>query len=227
MVSEGKVNGYDPATELTVAIIQPMPSRDGMPTLKTWDVPRDVYEAFKRTYVAAQKATGLHAGEHCRWCPASATCPERSGEALKALTMDPAKLTTLAASLDLADEVIQWAKAVKDTAHAQMELGNSIAGWKLVAKRGVRKWDNSAEVEALARELFVKQRQIRVSDITETVFLSAPKLEKVFKAKGIDFGPLSAHITKSSTGTTLARESDAREAIVSAGALKNALGRLT
>jgi hypothetical protein len=227
MVSEGKVNGYDPATELTVAIIQPMPSRADTVTLKTWDVPRGVYEAFKRDYVAAQKATGLHAGEHCRWCPASATCPERSGEAMKALTMDPARITTLAASLDLADEVIQWAKAVKDVAHAQIELGNAIPGWKLVAKRGVRKWRDSAEAEALVRELFVKPRRLKVADITETTFMTAPKLEKVFRSKGVDFDPLSAHINKSSTGTTLARESDPREQIVSAGALKSALGRLT
>jgi len=227
MVSEGKPHGYAPTAELTVAIIQPMPSRGGVPTLKTWDVPRDVYEAFKRNYIAAQKATGLAAGSHCRWCPASATCPERSGEALKALTMAPDKLTTLGASLELADEVIEWAKAVKDTAHAQLELGNSIEGWKLVAKRGVRKWRDPREAEAAVRELFVKSRQLKVGDITETTFMTAPKLEKIFKAKGVDFDSISAHITKTSTGTTLARAEDAREEIVSAGALKQALGRLT
>jgi hypothetical protein len=204
-----------------------MPSREGMPTLKIWDVPRDVYETFKRTYVAAQKANGLNAGSHCRWCRASATCPERNGAALKALTMDPDKLVTLAASLELADEVIAWAKQVKDTAHTQMELGNSIVGWKLVAKRGVRKWRAPADAEAAVRKIFVKSRRLRVGDITETLFMTAPKLEKVFKVKGLDFSTISAHITKTSSGTTLARESDVREEIVSANALKHALSRLT
>jgi len=37
---------------------------------------------------------------------------------------------------------------------------------------------------------------------------------------------ISAYITKTSTGTTLARDNDPRDAVVSAGALKAALGRI-
>lgn len=226
MVSEGKI--LTGATEeLTLAIIQPIPTRDDNETLKIWDVPSDVYEAFKQTYIAAQKATGLNAGAHCRWCPAAATCPEKTGEALKALTMDPAKLDTLGQSLNLADDVIAWGKQVKEIAHAQMELGNPVAGWKLVQKRATRKWTDDGAAEEIVRRIYVKTRKLKVGEITEASFLSAPKLEKVFKKKGIDFDGLSAYICKTSSGSTLAREDDPREGIMSANALKHALGRLT
>jgi len=223
MVSETTFDSGD----LTLAIIQPIPTRDDNETLKVWDVPSDVYDAFKRTYIAAQKATGLNAGGHCRWCPAAATCPEKTGEALKALTMAPTKLDTLATSLNLADDVIAWAKQVKETAHAQMELGNAVVGWKLVQKRATRKWIDEGSAEEAVRNEFVKGRKLKVADITEAKFLTAPKLEKVFKNKGLDFDSLSAYIGKASTGSTLAREDDPREGIMSANALKHALGRLT
>lgn len=235
MVSEGKIptlSGFVTADiwmppDLTLAIIQPIPTRDDNETLKIWDVPSDIYETFKQTYIAAQKATGLNAGGHCRWCPAAATCPEKTGEALKALTMDPAKLDTLAASLNLADDVIAWAKQVKDTAHTQMELGNAVTGWKLVQKRATRKWTDDGAAEEAVRDAYVKTRKLKVGEITEASFLSAPKLEKVFKKKGIDFDGLSAYVCKTSSGSTLAREDDPREGIMSANALKHALGRLT
>ena len=226
MVSEGKAL-QTPPSFISLAIIQPIPSRDDNETLKIWDVPSDVYEAFKRTYIAAQKATGLNAGSHCRWCPAAATCPEKTGEAVKALTMNPTKLDTLGQSLNLADDVIAWAKQVKETAHTQMELGNAVAGWKLVQKRATRKWVDEAAAEEAVRNIFVKGRKLKVAEITEAKFLTAPKLEKVFKNKGLDFDNLSAYIGKTSTGSTLAREDDPREGIMSANALKQALGRLT
>ena len=227
MISEGKKHGYAAGDDLTVVIIQPIPSRGDVATLKTWDVPADVYTAFKRQYIAAQKSTGLSAGSHCRWCPAAATCPEKTGETLRAMTMDPAKLTTLAAALELADDVTAWAKQVKETAHTQLELGNAVEGWKLVSKRGVRKWANPQAAEQAVRDLFVASRRLRVGDITETAFMSAPKLEKVCKAKGVDFGQLSAYVSKTSSGTTLARTSDPREETLSAAALQRAVGSLT
>jgi hypothetical protein len=227
MVSEGKPGGHIPGNDLTLVIIQPIPSREDNETCKIWNVPADVYETFKRTYVAAQKSVGLHSGDHCRWCPASATCKEKSGEAVLALTMDPDKVESLVDALALVDKVKAWAKQVEKTAHDQLELGNAITGWKLVQKRATRKWDEPSEAEQFVRQHYLKGRSLKVSEFTEQKFLSAPALEKVFKAKGLDFGMLSAHIGKTSTGNTLAREDDPREGIMSANALKQALGRLT
>ena len=217
---------YDPSVPLTVVIIQPMPSRSE-PTLKVWDVPADVYEVFKRTYITAQGAVGLHTGDHCRWCPAASICPEKTGEAVLAKTLDPTELGIVSSNLELAMSLESWITEVKSTAHLQLENGAEVTGFKLVAKRVTRKWIDPNVAETFVRDAHVKRRLLRVRDITELTFLSAPKLEKLFKAKSLDFDQLSAYIDSSSSGTTLAREDDPREGIMSGQALKAALGRLT
>jgi len=204
---------------LAVAIIQPMPSRSGK-TLKTWNVPNDVFEMFKQSFMQAVNSEGLSAGPHCRYCPAAPTCPEKTGEARAALMSSPEDLALVAENLDRALNLESWIADVKKFAHDQLELGLNVQGFKLVPKRARRKWGAGAE------EKLRKIRQLKVGDVMETALLSPAKIEKIFKAKKLDFGTISAYITKTSTGTTLARDNDPRDAVVSAGALKAALGRI-
>jgi len=213
---------------LTVAVIQPIPSRDSHETLDTWEVPDSVFDLFKQSFAAALKATGLHAGAHCQFCPAAATCPEKSGEARSALMYDPLLVEKLAESLDLALLLEPWIREVKKVAHDQLELGTSIEGFKLVAKKAMRHWHDDSEDKNGMRNMLIKhgKRKIKVVDIITETLCSPAQAEKVFKKAGVDFDPVNAYIEKTSSGTTLAREDDKREGILSADALRAALDRL-
>ena len=206
---------------LVVAIIQPMPSRSGHETLSTWAVPNDVYLLFKETFMQATLTQGLHAGPHCRYCPVAPTCSAKTGEAQAALLLNAEDTLLLSENLNRALNLETWIADVKAFAHQQLEGGAEIAGFKLVAKRATRKWLDGAE------ENLRKYRKLKVVEVMETKLLSPTQIEKVFKAKKLDFDRMSAYIKKSSSGTTLARADDPRDGTLSINALKSALGRIS
>ena len=211
---------FDPdATNLVIAIIQPLPTRAGSETLKLWDVPKDVYELFKRTYLKAiSVGSGYQTGSHCNFCPCAPICPEKTGLAGKARRLDPDLTDDLSTNLTLALELEGWIKAVKKLAHDQADLGNKIDGYKLVAKRATRKWTDPEAVEAALR----KRRGVKVGEFMTTSELkSVAQLEKV-----IDLAVIDAYITKHSSGTTLVPEGDKRDEVITATSLKEALNRL-
>ena len=117
----------------------------------------------------------------------------------------------LAEYLPMAEEVEAWAKAVKKLAHEQLELGTSIKGYKLVNKRASRVWNDAKAVEEKVR----KAKKIKLADGFNSVLKSPAQLEKVCKDLGIDFkktyGPMLSSL---SSGTTLAKESDKRSAVI-------------
>lgn len=202
------------------AIIQPILSREQHLTLDVWEPPGTVVDLFKQSYNTVKNQSHLKAGEHCLFCPASPYCAERSGEARAALMANPVEAKMLADNLDTALKLEDWIRDVKREAHAQMELGTELTGFKLVAKRATRKWnDVMGAMKALARMKGVKK-----DDYLKTDLLSPAQIEKL---KGVDMDKLDAYITKQSSGTTLAREDDKREAIhVNANALSEALNRI-
>ena len=219
MLAEENSN-FDPEEQtLVIAIIQPMPSRHDMDTLKIWEVPADVYALFKQTYMkAVSQGVGYMTGGHCQFCPAQAICPEKTGLSLKAKQADPAQLLGLTASLNMVAELKAWIKAVEKMAHEQLELGTQLEGWKLVAKRGTRKWQD--EVQLL--EKLKKNRKYPVASYMEPQKLKSPaQLEKT-----VDGKLLAPYIITTSSGTTLAPESDKRPEAVSAAGLKEALKRI-
>jgi len=215
------VNPTSSNLNLVVAIVQPMPSRGGHQTLQTWAVPNDTFQLFKKTFMQAVNSEGLHAGPHCRYCPVAPTCPEKTGEARAALLASPEDMLLLAENLDRALNLETWIADVKSFAHQQLELGAEIDGFKLVAKRATRKWLDGAE------ESLRKYRKLKVVEVMETKLLSPTQIEKVFKAKKLDFARMSAYIKKSSSGTTLARADDPRDGTMSISSLKSALGRIS
>ena len=205
--------------KLLLVIIQPLPSKSAE-TLKIWEVPAGRLDVFATTYMKSINAKGLNAGAHCQFCPASATCKERSGEAQAALQMDPFQLETLGANLTMALRLKDWIKSVESTSHEQMDLGVKVPGYKLVDKRASRKWSDEDDVEALLRK-----KKVKVSDFMAPAKMKTPpQLEKV---KGLDMSIVSDYIMKVSSGTTLAPESDPREEALSESALVAALKQLT
>jgi len=175
--------------------------------------------------LAAARATQdpkalLTAGEHCRFCPAAATCPARRAQAQAIAQVEfdslpehvPPAPETL--PLELLVEVVghlhmleDWIASVRQFAQTKLERGEEVPGLKLVAKRAMRKW---ADEDAVRAELAGRSFD---SEEIETRKLKSPaQIEKVVGKKNAEAW-LGPHIVKVSSGYNVVPESDPREGI--------------
>lgn len=171
-------------------------------------------------------------GDHCRFCPVAGICKARA-EAVYAsvgaafsedgdMTLDDPQSVGenfMPLLLERAQRIEDWIKAVKQHAHVMAEQGRPPAGWKLVNKRGQRKWmlDDDALVEAL-RAQGCNDDQIFVKKLA-----SPAQVEKAMGKK--EFALLNAQCDLAeqvSTGTVLAPESDKRPAVEPRNSIENA-----
>lgn len=170
-----------------------------------------------------EKNAPLATGDHCRWCPAKGVCPEMRKSALEkakaeftqaaaivradptaVLPYDPAEL---ADALKWADRVTAWANGVREFAYEEAMRGRPPPGFKLVAKRATRKWaaGKEAEIEA-ALEMLVGDDMYEPRSLR-----SPPQIEGLIGKKTMK--SLAALVDKTSSGSTLAPESDERPAV--------------
>lgn len=215
------------AEKIVFAIVQP--NDQGRDTLQVEECDMDVLDGFEDlAYDAIDEACeeGAEltptAGAWCQYCPAHATCPAKTGLAAEALRLPPAELEKLSAAMAIVDEVEKWAKAVKKTAHEQMEAGVVIEGFKLVNKRATRVWTGTEEVEKKIRN----NKKITAAEAHETKLISPPKMEKLCKAKKVDFKKFEDYISAVSSGTTIAHSDDKRPEALPSLALKALADRL-
>ena len=176
-------------------IVQPRAFHpDGV--VRSMDVTWEDLKAFKAELLEAAEATThddapLAVGDHCRWCKAKAICPEQRSHALELaqvefdieerepVLMDPSSLTPehLAMVLERGRLVEDWIKAVREYAHAQIDAGNEIPGWKLVEGRRSRSWRNADEAEKWLRQRF------KVGQVFTKKLASPAQAEKLVKGK--------------------------------------------
>ena len=210
---------FDEVEQIVLVIVQP--NGDG-PVVQQWTATMDDLDDFESRYLAAvdaSESTTLEptAGRHCTFCPAAAICPAKTGEALKASRITELNAARLAEYLPLAEQVTAWAAEVKKMAHQQLELGVTIQGYKLVAKRATRKWAETDTVEEIVR----RARKIKLEEGFDYKLKSPPQLEKVCKKKGVDFNKIfSQYISAVSSGTTMAPEDDPRPAALAIDGLE-------
>lgn len=212
-----KVN--QPIEDVELVIVQPRcPHPDGY--VRRWkfkafdllEFAADVHYYAKRT---EDPNAELNPGEHCRFCPASGTCPAIHKKALAlaqedfapTLSYDPKKLAQI---LEWLPTLEAWTKSVREFAYAEAERGRLAPGWKLVEKRASRKWRlPEGEVSEKLKETF----GVTDDDIWDLSLKSPAAFEKVIgKNKDIKEKLSSLTVTVSS-GTTLAKESDPRAAV--------------
>lgn len=127
-----------------------------------------------------------------------AALPERYEEHTEAL----ARVLALA---PLAEAIIAEARK---QAHELLESGKDIPGWKLVAKRGVRRWNDS---DAAIIKLLRKRFKLRKAQVLEPVLKSPAQVEKLLP-KGVTVPPELAGIV--SSGSTLAPDKDKRPPVL-------------
>jgi uncharacterized protein DUF2800 len=209
-----------------IAIIQPRVWQEDGDSVTHATVSIKQLREFQKEVKAAVKEANrpdapLYSGDHCKWCPALATCPEQSSKALAkanilfdvetGIQSAPAPLTLTAKSLpqilDACRELESWIKAVRDFAYKKAEDGEKIPGYKLVAKRAQRVWLPGAEKMAKLRYGTEVYRQF------DPEFLSPAQLEKKF---GDDAKKFTVNHTASvSSGFNLVSEKERGEPVES------------
>ena len=210
--------------EVELIIVQPAHAPHH---IKRWvTTPGRILNFERELFVAVKTAllpdAPLASGDHCRWCAAKPVCPLLTGAVGRALHTSVKALDAdqIAAYVGNADLLETWIADVRALAQTMMEQGVRLPGYKLVPKRGTRKWLNEEraldELAALG---------LTNEELTETALLSPAKVEKVLKKRKLALP--SDLVVSVSTGNTIAPESDPRpEALQIGRQLAAALGKL-
>lgn len=149
--------------------------------------------------------------KQCRWCKAKASCPamlrqvhEIVGQDFDSLSQ-PDKLTDqqLSNVLEHKKLITDWLGAVEDHARGKLESGQPFPGYKLVAGRSLRQWQ---DLEAAEQKL----SEILGDSAYERKLLTPAKAEK---ALGKHKDALAEYIVKPEGKPTLVPEKDKRPAI--------------
>ncbi len=213
---------------IAMTIVQPRAEHADGP-IRSETVPVEEIVAFANELLdAARLALGpaapFRAGAHCRFCPAAGICPAQLAAAQTVAMVefadmplekpqDPATLTPVQLSnlLHLLPLVEDWAAAVRAHAQGKLERGEELPGYKLVAKRAVRKWTGEGEaglVERVLRRTYTPEEYN-----VEPALKSPAQIEKLLGKKAFD-AALSQYVEKKPSGVTLARAADPRPAVV-------------
>lgn len=175
----------------------------------------------------------FHAGKWCRWCAAAAICPARERNALQAAALDYNDITLitprslpdvktfdvarLGQVLNAIEIIEEWGKQVRAQVQDLATAGVPVPGWKMVDKVGRRKWiDDEAKIAShLAVMYGVEEddsRPRKLVTITEAERLIKAAVPKESRKDALDEVSL-AFTLKESSGLTLVRDSDKREAV--------------
>ena len=223
----GLLGGHEMPLTINLVIVQPRSTGHafrvhtiGFRELMDWA--QDVLvPALKRI---AKDDTTENAGAWCKYCKRAGECSALRSQALAAaqndfddeqpLTADDLTNEQLGEILSKADMIEAWVKIVRATASHRLDIGQSVPGWKLVAKRGVRKWIDEDTVRMkLCHDEF---GALMPDDIFTPQQLRSPaQIEKALKKHGISTDVLAPLVSKESSGTTLVREGDARPMVTS------------
>jgi len=161
---------------------------------------------------AMQPDAPLKMGPYCKFCSAKSGCPLYQNLAADAKLLGrDAMREHLEEWLPQADMLIELGNFIKELAHDQMEKGMPIKGWKLVPKRAIRKWvDDEKTIKYFARiGLPAADRHVKK-------LISPAQAEEALKRNRLPAELPAALVDKVSSGTTLAPESDKRQAVAMA-----------
>lgn len=205
---------------IELGIVQPRcMANTGESGFRTWTIDRVKLFEFEVVLRKAIEATRkpnapLKVGEHCQFCPAHAICSAMEYQRDIALTSEfkgvvesQAKVydvRDLAAALDKRDTLKAYLTALDEFAYREMNAGVQVPGYKLVAKRGQRKYKDPVLLENT-----LKSAGLGSAIYTKPELLSPAQLEKAIPShKGL----IAEHTVTESSGLTVVPESDKRPA---------------
>lgn len=210
--------------EFIISIIQPRDSGRS----KDWRLDAHELDEFRDTlYDAVKEAQGpnpkIEKGPWCNFADCKAICPHHLGaaarlgelmkekEAHKESPSDTFDLSSfLAEAMEIADDVEAWAKAVASMTQEYIDNGGKVAGWKTVDKRSSgRDWHPELTEDQIKQRL--SYRGLKIDEYAPRKLVTPPAAEKLLKKVGKEL-PEDTFIKKPSSGTTLAREEDNRQA---------------
>ena len=167
------------------------------------------------------------AGEWCRFCRAAPTCDalanhvfDRANVVFDDATALPViasenradvlakNANDIAFALEAANVIEEWIAQVRKHAHSLVERGYEVPGWKLVQKRAMRKWKDTAAAE---RELYFTYGLAETSIRSYSILSPAQAEKLVPKDERKEMAKLW---TAESSGVTLVRESNSRPAVL-------------
>lgn len=212
-------------SSVEIVIIQPRAQIDGK-YIRTWETTIENLiewrEMFERGIKAAKRPdaplrVALPGEEdYCRFCPAKIICPEIGQKKIRQAQIDfdtdkpiTVGLTPVVAFshqkvgqiLNAAGYIDKWLESVREYAIAQLELGVPIPGWKLVEKRGARKWIDLDRIEPHFRKNFDIDAYMPRDILSPAAFEKLGVREKKFVEK------FSVSV---SSGMTLGRDEEGR-----------------
>jgi hypothetical protein len=164
-------------------------------------------------------------GSHCTFCPAAATCPAKTGAARAAMLREPANVALLAENMGMVEDLKKWCSEVEKAVYNTLELGQEVPGWKLVSKRATERWsDEEAAIKRLRTRIGGKK------NLVEEKLITPAEARRRLAERGVEKSvadQLVSNLTeRKSSGQTIAPESDKRQGVLSAAALKSALAQV-
>jgi hypothetical protein len=152
----------------------------------------------------------------CHFCKAKADCPAIREQVMSAFhDVDPevAEPNLLAAAMGQANLIEGWLKAIRAKVESNLLAQIPVPGWKLVqGKRGNRAWKDSAQAEALLKEMRIKHDLMYDYSVISPT--SADKLAKEGVIGPRQWPKVQALITQADGKPSVAPESDKRPALV-------------
>jgi hypothetical protein len=206
-------------TKFRISVVQPVRGGVKDTIVERKELPvlaADLLEGVERALTPGAPRV---AGTWCQFCKASGTCPELREAALvevingfgpeppEVFPVIPPTEEALLKALATIPLIKLWLKAIEGEAWNRLNSETGLTGWKLVAKRGRRKWIDEAQAEqrlqgaGLDRDVIGAWKLITPAQLV--------KLAKKLKIKV----PIDALAPMKSSGATMAPIDDAREAI--------------
>lgn len=205
-----------PCKTVKLVVVQPRCDHDeGVIRSWTFDAVDILDFAADLAYDAAQTAkedAPLVPSKHaCKFCPAAVKCPaiKDKAQALAKLEFSATKPydgEQLSHALQMLPALEAWCKKVRAFAYAEAVHGRTPPGWKMVAKRGTRKWNAPVDVivDYMSRATLKPVKEF----FTEPELKTPAQMEKL-ASKQINMGLREMIITVSS-GYNLVPQSDTR-----------------
>ena len=219
-----------PVSEVEIVIVQPRAPhpagpirRETMSAFELVEWSADLLEAAERTL---DPDAPLVPGTWCRFCPAAGICPALREHALATAQVElaaaplpspptPASLPAeeVGRLLGAADLAELWIRALRAHAHAELEAGRIIPGWRLVPKRPTRRWRDEEQTVVELQALGLPEDELIVRKLK-----SPAQVEKLVGSSCRR--EIADLVVAESDGTTLARQTDHHPSLLSGVAVE-------